>query len=108
MNDTQKDINSLFVTNNFIYKAQSSEFPHNNSNNNNDLIYIYIGFSSKELLSDMIAHTLQQAYTESPLTQLGSEIIVKNIDQLYPHNIVPLMSLDDMLNDITHVNSSGS
>lgn len=62
--------------------------------------------TSLDSLSDMINITLQQAYIAPPLTELGSEIVAKNVDQLDLHDTAPLMSLDEMLNDINHVSSS--
>lgn len=106
LNDTSEDVNSFSDTNNMISGIQLSDPHHNYSNTNTNGIKDNTGLTSLDSLSDMINLTLQQAYTAPPLTQLGSEIIAKNVDQLDPHNTAPLMSLDEMLNDITHVSSS--
>lgn len=104
--DTAEDMNSLSDTNNLISGTQSPDTYHKNSNNTNNGVRNNTGLTSLDSLSDMINMTLQQAYSAPPLTQLGSEIIAKNVDQLDPHNTAPLMSLDEMLNDITHVSST--
>ncbi|CAL9735208.1 proline utilization trans-activator [Monosporozyma servazzii] len=87
--------------------------PHNNhvlinesNNNSNSKEYMGGTETSLDSLSDMINVTLQQAYIAPPLTELGSEIVAKNVDQLDLHDTAPLMSLDEMLNDINHVSSS--
>lgn len=106
LNDTSEDVKSFSNTNNMISGTQLSDSHHNYNNTNTSGIKDNTCLTSLDSLSDMINLTLQQAYTAPPLTQLGSEIIAKNADQLDPHNTAPLMSLDEMLNDITHVSSS--
>lgn len=96
------------VSTNWNYLSHSNNPMTNVPNNNNSIGNKDNGGleASLDSLSDMINVTLQQAYTAPPLTELGSEIIAKNVDQLDPHNTAPLMSLDEMLNDINHVSSS--